>query len=189
MHIEWTCRFSKVKDIIQLKKAITLGVLPNSFNIVANKLLELEGTFTDGFSNNITHLLDAQNWQIKNCKQGKPQVALVRHINHYAYDLHCFPIIAGEPQAIVEAFHPGSGFKQFNPAISGPLIRIPQLESLIKTYVRCGDEADLELIKYAHIVVEQLSDFLQQKVKVTKNSGQTVQQELLSAEQLDKSAI
>jgi hypothetical protein len=189
LHTEWTCRFTEVKGIIQLKKTITLGVLPNTFNIVANKLQELEGTFTDGFSNNITHLLDQQNWQKKNCIQGKPQVALVRHITQYAYDLHCFPIIAGEPQAMVEAFHPRSGFKQFNPAITGPLIRIPQLESLIETYLKCGDEADLELIKYAHILVEQLGEYLQQKMLVTQNSGQSVQEVLMSAEQLKTSTL
>lgn len=187
MHIDWTCRFTNVKAIIQLKKTISLGVLPHSFSIVANKLRELEGTFIDGFDNNITYLLDQQNWQMKNCDQGKPQVALVRHINQYAYDLHCFPIIAGEPQAVVEAFHPKSGFKQFNPAITGPLISIPQLKGLIETYIRCGDEADLELIKYAHILIEQLCSFLQHKIIVSENSGHSVQQVLLNEQQQSQS--
>lgn len=189
MHLEWTCRFTKVKAIIQLKKTITLGVLPHSFNIVANTLQELEGTFTDGFNNNITYLLNQQNWQIDNCKHGKPQIALIRQMSQYAFDLHCFPIIAREPQAIVKAFHPASGFKEFNPAITGPLIRIPQLDNVIKTYIRCGDEADLELIKYAHILVEQLCDFLTQRLSVTDNCGQSIKSALLNAEQSAKTTL
>ena len=92
LQLDWTCRFGNVKAILQLKKSLNLGEVPDHFQIIANKLLELEGTFTDGFDNNIQYLLNKKNWHLANCKQGKPSIALKTHCNHYAFDLYCFPI-------------------------------------------------------------------------------------------------
>jgi hypothetical protein len=176
LQFDWNGRFGKVKPILQLKKSINLGDVPHNFHILANKLLELEGTFTDGFANNITFLLDQNNWQLKNCVDGKPQVVLRKHINPYAFDLHCFPIIRGEPQAVVKAFHPDSGFKQYDPAVVGPIVSLPKLGEFISMTIRCGDEADVELLKYAHMLMQQLTEFLTKSVNVIQNDGQSIQQ-------------
>ena len=63
MQLDWTCRFNKVKAILQLKKSLNLGEVSEHFKIIANKLLELEGTFTDGFENNIKHLLNNNGYR------------------------------------------------------------------------------------------------------------------------------
>jgi hypothetical protein len=58
LQIDWLCRFGNVKVILQLKKSLNLGDVSEHFQIVASKLLELEGTFTDGFDSNIKYLLN-----------------------------------------------------------------------------------------------------------------------------------
>jgi hypothetical protein len=183
LQLDWTCRFGNVKAILQLKKSLNLGEVSNHFQIVANKLLELEGTFTDGFDNNITYLLNNKNWHLANCKQGKPSIALKKNCNQYAFDLHCFPIINNDPQALIKPFDADSPFKEFNPSIVGPLLSFPKLKDFIVVTIRCGDEADMELLKYAHILLEQLIDLLTTSLNVVENSGQSVQEIFLSVEQ------
>lgn len=183
MQLDWTSRFGNVKAILQLKKSLNLGDIPDHFQIVANKLLELEGTFTDGFDNNIKYLLDKKNWNLSNCRQGKPAVVLKKHCNQYAFDLHCFPVVKNEPQAMIKAFDSNSPFKEFNPSILGPLLSIPKLSDFICVTIRCGDDADIELLKYAHMLLEQLLDLLATSLEVVENSGQSIKEVFVSIEQ------
>jgi hypothetical protein len=183
LHLDWTCRFGNVKAILQLKKSLNLGEVPDSFQIIASKLLALEGTFTDGFDNNIKYLLNKKNWNSANCKQGKPSIVLKNHCNHYAFDLHCFPVINNQPQALIKPFDVDSPFKEFNPSIIGPLISIPKLSDFIALTIRYGDEADMELLKYAHILVIQLIDLLSTSLHVVEISGQSMQEIFISVEQ------
>jgi hypothetical protein len=183
LQLDWTCRFCNIKAIMQLKKSLNLGEVSNHFQIVASKLFELEGTFTDGFDNNITYLLNKKNWHLANCKQGKPSIALKKNWNQYAFDLHCFPIVNNEPQALIKAFDADSPFKEFNPSSIGPLLSIPTLKDFIAMTIHCGDEADMELLKYAHILVEQLIDLLTTSLQVVENSGQSIHEIFLSVEQ------
>lgn len=187
MQLDWTCRFGNVKAILQLKRALNLGEIPDHFQIVANKLFELEGTFTDGFDNNIKYLLNKKNWNITRCEEGKPPIVLKKHCHQYAFDLHCFPIVNAEPQALIKPFDVNSPFKEFNPSSLGPLLSIPKLSDFISVTIRCGDEADMELLKYAHILVEQLIDLLTRTLAVVENSGQSIQEIFLSVEQQLKS--
>jgi hypothetical protein len=183
LQLDWTCRFGNVKAILQLKKSLNLGEVSNQFQIVANKLSELEGTFTDGFDNNIKYLLNEKNWNLDNCKHGKPPIALKKHCNQYAFDLHCFPIVNEEPQALINPFDAGSPFKEFNPCILGPLLSIPKISDFIGVTIHCGDEADLELLKYAHMLIEQLMGLLTTSLQVVDISGQSIQEIFLSVEQ------
>jgi len=53
--------------------------------------------------------------------------------------------------------------------------------------IHYGDEADMELLKYAHILVEQIVDLLTSSLHVVENSGQSIHQIFLSvAQQLKK---
>jgi hypothetical protein len=183
LELDWASRFGNVKAILQLKKSINLGEIPNHFQIVANKLKELEGTFTDGFDNNIKYLLNKKNWHLDNCISGKPPIVLKKHCNHYAFDLHCFPVVNDEPQAMIKPFDNNSPFKEFNPVTLGPLVSIPQLSDFISVTIRCGDDADMELLKYAHMLLEQLIDLLTQSLHVIENSGQSIQEVFMSIEQ------
>ncbi|MEP0177678.1 MAG: hypothetical protein ABJH28_14060 [Paraglaciecola sp.] len=172
----WNCRFGSIKTITQLKKTINMGEIPNYYSLVANKLYELEGTFTDGFDNNIKYLLKKDNWQSANLVNGKPQVSLIKHLNAYSFDLHCFPIINDEPQMLVKPYDPLSPFKEFNPAVLGPLLRIPNLQEFITVTLRLGDEADLELLKYTHMLIEQLIALLKQNILVTDDTGPSIKE-------------
>ena len=183
MQLDWTSGFGNVKAILQLKKTLNLGEVPDHFQIITNKIFELEGTFTDGFENNIKYLLNKKNWQLTNCRQGKPAIALRKHCHQYAFDLHCFPIVNKQPQVQIKPYAENSPFKEFNPSIIGPLLSIPMLSDFIGVTIRCGDEADMELLKYAHILVEQLIEVLSNTLDVVENSGQSIQALYLSTEQ------
>jgi hypothetical protein len=183
LQLDWLCRFGNVKAILQLKKSLNLGDVTEHFKIVASKLLELEGTFTDGFDSNIKYLLNKKNWHLANCIQGKPPIALKKNCHQYAFDLHCFPVINQVPQALIKPFDADSPFKEFNPSSLGPLLSIPQLRDFIAMTIHVGDEADMELLKYAHILVEQTIDLLTTSLHVVENSGQSIQQIFLSVEQ------
>ncbi|MFT2091162.1 hypothetical protein [Paraglaciecola sp. 2405UD69-4] len=172
----WTCQFGSIKSITQLKKSINLGEVPTYYSLVANKLSELEGTFTDGFDNNIKYLLNKDNWQLPNLINGKPQVSLVKHINTYSFDLHCFPIINDKPQIQIKPYDPLSPFKEFNPTVVGPLLRLPNFKEFLDVTVRAGDEADLELLKYTHMLVEQLVALLNKHILVTENTGPSIKE-------------
>mgnify|MGYP003625464801 FL=1 len=49
--------------------------------------------------------------------------------------------------------------------------------------IRCGDEADMELLKYAHMLLQQLIDLLITSLQVVENNGQSIQEVFLSIEQ------
>jgi hypothetical protein len=97
--------------------------------------------------------------------------------------LHCFPIVNEAPQALIKPFDANSPFKEFNPSSLGPLLSIPKIKDFIAMTIHYGDKADMELLKYAHILVEQTIDLLTTSLHVVENSGQSIQQIYLSFEQ------
>ena len=182
LQLDWTCRFGNVKAILQLKKSVNLGEIPNNFRIIANKLLELEGTFSDGFDSNIKYILNKKNWNLANCKFGKPPIILKKHCDQYAFNLFCFPVLNDKPHTLINPDDPDSPFLQFNPSDLGPLISIPKFNDFVDMAIRYGDEADIELLKYAHILVEQLIVLLTTSLQVVENSGHSIQQIFLSVD-------
>lgn len=183
---DWTCRFNNVKAIIQLKKSINFGDVALNFETVAAKLKELEGTFTDGFENNIKYLLNETNWNQNNLINSKPPISLRTRMDEYAFELNCFPIIKNEAQALVIVNDPNSPFKEYNPASFGPLLKINGLSNLINMTLRKGDEADIELIKYAHMMTEQLIDLFSVRLRVNERNGHSVKNFFLSLEESEK---
>jgi hypothetical protein len=161
---------------LQLKKTINFGDVAANFETVSSKLKELEGTFTDGFDNNIKFLIHPKNWVTKNLVNGKPPISVRTRMDSYGFELHCFPIIKGEPQAVVMAADPNSPFREYNPASFGPVIKINGLDALMTMAIIKGDEADFELIKYAHMMTEQLIQLFRNKMQVNEYSGQSIKQ-------------
>ena len=115
--------------------------------------------------------------------QGKPAIALKKNCHQYAFNLHCFPVINQVPQALIKPFDADSPFKEFNPSSLGPLLVIHKLRDFIAMTIHYGDEADMELLKYAHILLEQPTDLLTTSLHVVENSGQSIQQIFLSVKQ------
>ena len=115
--------------------------------------------------------------------QGKPAIALKKNCHKYAFNLHCFPIVNQLPQALIKPFDADSPFKEFNPSSLGPLLVIHKLRDFIAMTIHYGDEADMELLKYAHILLEQPTDLLTTSLHVVENSGQSIQQIFLSVKQ------
>lgn len=172
----WTCKYNHVKAILQLKKTINFGEVAANFETVASKLKELEGTFTDGFDNNIKFLIAPKNWNPVNLVEGKPPVSIRTRMDTYGFELHCFPIIKEEAQAVVMPMDLNSPFREYNPASFGPVIKINGLDALITMAIRKGDEADFELIKYAHMMTEQLVQLFCNRMQVTEHSGHSIKQ-------------
>lgn len=166
---------------MQLKKSINFGDVSQNFQTVASKLKELEGTFTDGFENNIKYLLDNKHWNKNNLVDGKPPISLRTRMDHHDFEVHCFPIIKNEAQAVIVPFDKFSPFTEYNPASFGPLCKITGLNNLISTAVLKGDEADNELIKYAHMMTEQLITLFNQRFVVTERTGFSVQEFFINA--------
>ncbi|MCF2948949.1 hypothetical protein L0668_12580 [Paraglaciecola aquimarina] len=171
---DWSCRFNNVKAILQLKKSINFGDVSLNFETVAKTLKELEGTFIDGFENNIKYLLNSNHWNANNLVAGKPSISLRSRMDEYAFELHCFPIVKDEAQAVVVSRDPNSPFTEYNPASFGPLLKINGLNNLISMAVRKGDDADMELIKYAHMMTEQLITLFTKRLNVTERTGKSV---------------
>ena len=115
--------------------------------------------------------------------QGKPAIALKKNCHQYAFNLHCFPVINQVPQALIKPFDADSPFKEFNPSSLGPLLVIHKLRDFIAMTIHYGDEADMELLKYAHILIGQTLDLLTTSLLVVENSGQSIHQIFLSVEQ------
>ncbi len=171
---DWNCQYNDVKGILQRKRVINFGDVSLNFETVASKLKELEGTFVDGFDNNIKFLLNPKNWNPRNLTKNKPEISLRSRMDEYAFEVHCFPIIKGEPQAVVPPHSPYSPFVGYNPAGFGPLLKINGLGALMNMAANKGDEADFELIKYAHMMTEQLIDLFSHKLHVSEKSGQSI---------------
>jgi hypothetical protein len=71
LQLDWTCPFGSVKAILQLKKLLNLGEVTDHSSIIADKLLELEDTFSDDFDENIKYLTSTKNKCFANCTQNK----------------------------------------------------------------------------------------------------------------------
>ena len=58
--------------------------------------------------------------------------------------------------------------------VLGPLLVIHKLRDFIAMTIHYGDEADMELLKYAHILIGQVLDLLTTSLLVVENSGQSI---------------
>ncbi len=102
--------------------------------------------------------------------------------NQHAVELCCYTMICNEARAVVKSSDKNSPFKDCNPSNLGPLLSIPKLSNFVSITVRCGDEADIELIKYTHILIEQLAHLLGTLLHVAENDGQTIKEIFFAAE-------
>lgn len=175
----------RLREINRLKHRITFGNTPAFFHAVSTSLGLAEGLFRYGFENSLDTLLDKRNWNLRllgghtdamgeyHCEQG-PRLSVYKLFNKEGFEIHCIPWLGQDEIDSEYLNHPKMEFKHWNPLTMKVIFRIANLHTFIHMYFEHGDQADLELIKYAHNISEAFIDDLQSKLNVVKVHGVSV---------------
>ncbi len=161
----------KLREINRLKKKITFGNVPPFYHAVSTSLGLAEGMFRYGFENSLDLVMSKRNWNPKTLGgsdgelgsfvfEKSPRLSIYKVFTHRGFEIHCIPWLRNHEidQEIVN--HPDMEFKHWIPGTMKCLFRIAQLHTFVQSYFDVGDEADLELIKYAHNITEDFVEDL-----------------------------
>jgi len=174
-----------LKEITAYKKKLSWGDVPSIFQMAQGSISELDGTLTHGFDNAFKQLLNKSNWNLAllesyvdqdgnmQVKQ-KPKIALKHVYDEQSYELHCYPIVQGERLNISLSKHPYCPFEIWVPESMRMLFRINNLIAFILYSFQRGDEADIALIKYAHLKVSHLITILSESFEVVDIIGYNI---------------
>lgn len=171
-----------LKEINAFKKKLNWGEVPAIYHLVATSIGDLDGILTHGFESGYKNILNRNTWNLdkldgqkdqngKITVKIKPKIALRHVFNDMGYELHCYPIVYGErlnKPSIDEASCP---FIKWIPEIMRRLFRINSLASYMIFAIQSGDEADIELIKYAYLRVESLIETLRESFDIVDIRG------------------
>ncbi|MEP4890545.1 MAG: hypothetical protein ABJV04_10995 [Aliiglaciecola sp.] len=171
-----------LRDINRLKQKITFNNVPPFYHAVSTSLGLAEGMFRYGFENSLDGLLDQSNWNATTLEAKKgpldsiefthgPRLSIYKVFTHRGFEVHCIPWMKNQEIDREVINHPDMEFKRWVPSSMKVLFRIAQLHTFIQSYFDIGDEADLELIKYAHNISEDFIDDLHKKLNVVKVHG------------------
>jgi len=175
----------ELKEITAYKKKLNWGEIPTVYHMLASSLGELDGILIHGFDSAFKQLLDPNSWNL-NLLGGtrdedgfivlkeKPKISLQHVYDDNTYELHCYPVIQGERfegAARGEALCP---FVIWQPETMRILFRVSSLVSFMVYNFQRGDDADLELIKFAHFKVHQLINLLKESFEVTEVKGYSI---------------
>ncbi|WP_199608885.1 hypothetical protein [Flocculibacter collagenilyticus] len=175
----------KLKDINWYKKQITWGELPPFYHMVASSVAESEGLFTHGFDNAVKRILDKRNWNINKLgghinNQGNivcetpPRIALEQTFTERGFEMYAYPYAKDKK---IDQYVKNNRLMEFSvwePYSMKLIIRVNQLHKFIDYYFKCGDDADLALIQYAQKMVDDIINFLKNKVNVVEVTGVTI---------------
>lgn len=176
-----------LKKVNAYKKNICWGDVPANYHLLAGSLGELDGILTHGFNNAYTELLNKKNWNLKllqgeKCVNGaytvkrKPQISLKHYYHENEYELHCFPVINGEKIYHQLIKDPDCPFIQWLPSVSQRLFKISHLIQFISYAFNKGDDADMLLLKFAHLKVEHLITHLKESFEVIDIEGSNIKE-------------
>ena len=174
-----------LKDINAYKKKLTWGDVPAIYHMASSSIGELDGILTHGFDSAYKQVLNKNLWnldflqaykdkrgniQVKN----KPKIALKHFFDENSYELYCYPIVEDEKIAHTLLKHPLCPFENWTPESMSMLFRVKSLVSFITFSFKNGDIADLSLIKYAHIKVEELISHLRESFEIVSIEGYSI---------------
>ncbi|WP_281561544.1 hypothetical protein [Thalassomonas sp. RHCl1] len=171
-----------LKEINANKRKLNWGEVPAIYHMVSSSVGELDGILTHGFDSSYKHLLNRDTWNMDllggyTDKDGnpavkiKPQISLKHVFNEMGYELHCFPMIQGERLDSTLLKNPWCPFLAWIPETMRRLFRINSLPAFIIYSMDNGDEADVELIKYAFLRVDNLIDILRGSFDIIEIDG------------------
>lgn len=173
---------ANLKEINSLKKKINWGDVSAIYRMFASSLGDLDGILTHGFDSAYKQILNPNSWNLavlggSKTADGhikvthKPQIILRHDFNDMGYELHCYPCFEGEqvtPGMITKGHCP---FNHWVPEKMQILFRINSFIAFaIYTYQR-GDEADVALLKFAHLKVEELINILSESFQIITVKG------------------
>ncbi|MBL4910199.1 MAG: hypothetical protein JKX78_09355 [Alteromonadaceae bacterium] len=174
-----------LKEIHAFKKKICWGDLPTIFHMAYNSVSDVDNILTHGFDSSYKQLFNINNWNLtflgshKDDKgnliiNSRPQIALQHVFNEQHYELHCYPILNGEKTNLQMLKNPHSPFINWLPESMQILFRISSFVSFMTYHAQGGDEADVALIKFTHLKVENLIEKLKKTFDVTETSGRSI---------------
>lgn len=182
-------KFISIREIVQYKKKLNWGESPPFFHVLSNSLAELEGTYQHGFDNAIKRILDKRNWNLSLLEGSKlsngeisvkykPRIVLYRRNTERGYEVQCYPLIGDDEVHQYAKEVPELAFNIWQPQGMGNLIKVTNLLEFIRhTYVT-GDDADRELIKYAHYLTEQIVAHISEQLEVVADRGYSIKEML-----------
>lgn len=176
-----------LRDVNALKKQLNWGDVPPVYHLAASSIGELEGISSHGFENPYTRLFNKNYWNLEMLggfkdEQGnvqvktKPKIQLRHVYTEQHYELHCYPVIQGERITRGMTAHPMCAFSNWIPEAMQMLFRVNSLVSFIIYAFEKGDQADLELIKLAHNIVQNLMNEINESFDITAIKGLNIAQ-------------
>jgi len=174
-----------LREINAYKKSLNWGELPPVYRLAANAVSDLDGILTHGFNNAYKALFDKKNWNLALLEgyidnqnniqvNRKPKIALSHVYTNETYELHCLPIVNNEKVRGSLIKHSGCPFIMWTPETMQIIIRLNALVSFITYAFRKGDTADMSLIKFAHLKVEQSILKLRESFDITDIIGYNI---------------
>lgn len=174
-----------LKEISALKKKLNWGEVPAVFQMAYSAISELDGILSHGFDSAFKDMFNKTTWnlellggyqdeegnlQVKN----KPQITLKHVYSDESYELHCFPVINGENIHQNLHKHPKCPFVQWAPETMQMLFRVKNLVNFIVYTFQSGDEADMALLKFAHLKIMELLTILSESFEIVDVIGYNV---------------
>lgn len=176
---------ASLKEINAYKKRINWGDVSSIYHMFSSSLGDLDGILTHGFDSAYKQVLNKNTWNmsllgatksidgtlaIKN----KPQILLRHEFNDMGYELHCYPVIDGEPVLQSMINNPNCPFTTWVPESMQMLFRINCLVAFAINCFQRGDEADLALLKFAHAKVDALITILSESFQIIVVKGYSI---------------
>lgn len=178
---------SSLKEINALKKKINWGDIPAIYHLVSSSVGDLDSILSHGFDSAYKRILNPSTWNhsvFDSYKdesghlivRHKPEVSLRHVYNDMGYELHFFLIINGRIVREPMIKNPDCPFLSWTPETTQMLFRINSLVAFSVFSYQSGDEADLALIRFAHLTVEKLINNLSEFFNITEVKGYTIAQ-------------
>jgi len=178
---------SNLKEINAFKKKINWGEIPAIYHLVSSSVGDLDSILSHGFDSAYKRILNPSTWNQSvfdtykddegNLKvRHKPEIYLRHEFNDMGYELHFFPIVNGRIVHEPMINNPSCPFLTWTPETLQMLFRINSLVAFSVFSYQSGDEADLALIRFAHITVEKLIKNLSEFFNITEVKGYTIAQ-------------
>lgn len=176
---------SRLREINLLKRKITFNNIPAFYHSVATSLGMAEGMFKYGFENSLDTLLDKRNWNLDllggeddgfgNIQCGTPpRISIYKLFTVHGFEIHCIPWLGQKEVDRDLNRHEQFEFKYWRAGSMKVVFRIAKLHTFIRMYFEHGDEADLQLIRFAHNLTEDFIEQLQPKFRTQKVYGVSV---------------
>lgn len=174
-----------LKEINAYKKKLSWGDVPAIYHMVSTSIGDLDGIFTHGFDSAYKQILNKSFWNLDllggyQDKEGniqvkeKATVVLKHHYGDMGYELHCYPVINGE---VINRTIENDGrcpFHHWYPESMQMLFRINSFVAYCIFSYQSGDEADMQLIKYAYKRVDYLINLLKESFDVKEVKGYNI---------------